>query len=99
MVPQFFPCSAQVVGMQDASRVRTRAGRLDGASLEEKSVPSDESPAMLKLKVPLPWTTEVTSYSTQVPMLTEPRLPRAEPTRAGLLFQVMPLSVQVFEVE
>jgi hypothetical protein len=57
--------------------------------------PSDDSGGKVKLTGPLPVTRHVTSYSTQVlsGKLAGPAIP--EPITAGLVFQVIPVSVQV----
>src|SRR6185503_15803718 len=56
------------------------------------------SPASRKLNVPFPLTSEVTLYSTQVLVLMSPLLSAALPVRAGRLFQVIPVSFQLFPV-
>ncbi len=47
-----------------------------------------------KLKVPLPLTAAVTSYSTQALLSTLPAVYRGEPVSSGPLFQVMAPSFQ-----
>jgi len=53
------------------------------------------APLSVKLYSPLPVTSGVTSYSTQVPSAACWLVARAEPVMAGRVFQVRPVSVQV----
>src|SRR5688572_31392119 len=64
-------------------------------SRAENQTSSLLSPASTKLKVPFPATSEVTLYSTQVFISMDPLLSTAFPMRAGRLFQVIPVSVQL----
>jgi hypothetical protein len=60
-----------------------------------------DCPTSTKLKLPLPLTREVTSYSTQLPAAIEPASATAPLVRAGRVFQVMPpepLSLQLVAV-
>jgi hypothetical protein len=54
--------------------------------------------ARTKLNVPLPPTSDVTLYSTHVLDAMAPLLSFAPLVRAGRLFQVMPVSVQLLPV-
>lgn len=59
-------------------------------SREEKVTPSPLSATRAKVYVPLPVTTAVTSYSTQVFVPKAPTLSTAPVNRAGWVFQVTP---------
>jgi hypothetical protein len=87
--------SAVGVDVVALSAVITSCGGVP-VSREVKVVPSEVSGGKVKVTWPLPVTRLVTSYSTQVlsGKLAGPAIP--EPITAGLVFQVIPVSVQLF---
>src|SRR4051812_32241611 len=96
MEPQFLPCAAQVVGVQEPPVAMRRTGLLT-SSLEAKTTPRLEVAGALIMNVAAPsvscCTLAVTSYSIHVPalaavMFTEETCVPAD----GALFQVIVVS-------
>src|SRR5690606_4661427 len=82
------------LGRLASAAVMTSSGSA-APSREEKETPSSLGATSAKLTLPFPVTSEVTSYSTQLPALTPPEVAMGVPARLGRVSQVMPVSVQL----